>query len=55
METVEEIEFRRSLDREKHRQTRTTLEKEAQLTSGRDRHKQTRTALTDIERSPAII
>ena len=39
LETVVEIEFRRSLDREKHRQTQTTLEKEAQLTSEGDRHR----------------
>ena len=46
----EKKEFRRSLDRQRHRETRTTLtdnEREDQLTSDRERHRQTRTTLKE--------
>ena len=46
----EEREFRRSLDRQRHRETRTTLtdnEREDQLTSDRERHRKTRTTLKE--------
>ena len=63
METVVEKEFRRSLDRERHRQTWTHKRRSPAITSDRDsragrslmctrldRDRQTRTRLTDIER-----
>ena len=42
LETEEERELRRSFDRQRHRETRTTLtdmEREDQLTSDRERHR----------------
>ena len=47
-----EIEIRRSLDRERHGQTRTTLtdtEREAQLRSDRERHRMRRYRISQID------
>ena len=52
LETGEEREFRRSLDRQRHRETRTTLtdiEREAELTSDRERHRIRRHRISEVD------
>ena len=52
LETGEEREFRRSLDRRRHRETRTTLtdiEREAELTSDRVRHRMKRHRISEVD------
>ena len=52
LETGEEREFRRSLDRQRHRETRTTLtdiEREAELTSDRVRHRIRRHKISEVD------
>ena len=51
METEEERDFRRSLDRQRHRETRSTLtiEREAELTSYRVRHRIRRHRISEVD------
>ena len=52
METGKEREFRRSLDRQRHRETRTALtdiEREAELTSDRVRHRMRRHRISEVD------